>query len=346
MDIENSKNTQNDDNQNNDTTIEKRAEFSDFVSPYLEPIYGLFVDDFITKYKIKLTSTFWFVFTLFVFSVLTLYFNLSYQGAFFLFLLALLIFLTQNRKLITNIVTTKILYNKSKIVDEFIKNIDSKNLDETKRFIINNYHELNTQDLILILQSKFCEYSAFHTSILKNQIITSELLEYIIKNDFIPKLGDDIFCEYLKFSSNPISLSSYEIIKNKYRDNPKIIKTLHVCCPSYMKSHSIFKFFANIRLGLKESLNYGKIKYFLSILWFFVIIYAISINPIPSSSFIIPNTSDQSTKTLFTLLNFVNFSLSLLLTVGIFVIITLFVIVWILRRYRTLLYLVAPSSAE
>jgi hypothetical protein len=333
--------------QSTDKTHTNRALISDCVSPYIEPIYELLIDDFIDKYKIKLPLSFWFIFSLFIFSVVTIYFKLNYEGAFFLFLLALVILLANNRKLIANIITKKILYDKGKVVDEFISNINNKNLHETKRFILNNYHELSSNDLILLLQSKFFNTPSLHLSILKSQIIDSELLEYMISNNFEVNIGVDIFCDYLKYCSNSISLTAYETLIKRNTDKPKIIKTANACFPFFLTTHGFFKFFANFRISLKESINYGKLRGIIFVGWFILGLWAI-IGSQPSyiRSFINQTqitTGDPMTQTFFSVMSYINLFMSFFITAFILSVVTLYVISWLSRRYRTLLCIVAPT---
>lgn len=316
----------------------KRAKLSDFISPYLEPLYELFVDDFIKKYNIDVPDSFWFVFSLFIFSVLVVYSKLDYQASVFLLLLALLILLAKNRKIIAK----KFFPKQSDAINSFIDNIQTKNLDETKKFIQQNYRQLSTNSQIKLLESKFNNNPAIYQSIFYNQIIYSELIEHIIKNNLIPNMGIDIFCDYLLGSVNTISFNYYEFIKNSYKDNDKVIKTLNVCYPFYLKSHPIFNFFANIRISLKESMNYGNGNGVIALFSLILVIFALSTQPqsINSSKYIIP------TEPLSAIFFVINLVMGFFIAIGFITIIINFCFRWLLRRYRGFLYLVSPGRID
>jgi hypothetical protein len=339
-------NDQEEQNNNQSKNSEARADILDFVSPYLEPVYEIFIEPFVKKYGIKVPNSFIFFISMFIFSIITIYFGLNYQGAALLFLLALLILIGKNKDLIINTITKKILLNKGKLVDEFIKNIDEKELDETKRFILNNSRELTSNDLILLMKSKFFDNSSFHMSILKSQIIDSELLDFMIENELDQKIGEDIFCDYLKYCSNSISHKSYELLATRHEKDEKIIQTQNACFPYYLKNHSIFKYLANIRIQIKESINYGNVKKYIFVFWGFFGLFAISTHPI--SVPVIPQiaSSNETSRLLSSGIMLINFTLSFILTIAIFMVVTLYIIMWLLRRYRTILCYFAPKSTE
>ena len=333
------------DNQKVDKNSEARAAILDYVSPYFEPLYEIFIEDFVKKYNIQLPNSFFFFFSMFVFSIITIYFDLSYQGAMLFLLLSMLILIARNRKLISNLITQKILLSKGNRVNEFIKQVDEKELDETKKFILSKPRELTSKDLISLMESKFYDNASLHLSILNSQIIESELLEYMINNQFDQKISEDIFCDYLKYCSNSIPYNSYESLATRQKNNLKMIQTLNACYPLYLKNHSFFKFFAKIRIQIKESINYGRTKNFIFLIWFFLGFYAISTHPISSPLDQIA-TSDATSRLILNIISSINLIISFLLTVSIFSFVTLFVMMWLTRRYRTILCYLAPKSIE
>jgi len=325
-------------------TSKAREAILDCVSPYLEPLYEIFIEDFVKKYNIVLPASFFFFIGLFFFSVISLYFNLSYQGAIFFLLVALLILIAKNRKQLGYILNKKILFDKGKFVDDFIREINTKELDEVKKFILNNYRELDSNDLILLMQSKFYDNASFHMTILKKQVIENELLEFMINNDLDQKIGEDIFCIYLKYCYNPISLRSYEKLAARNVNNPKIIQTLNACFPQYLKNHSIFKWFANVRIQIKESIRYGKIRGIICFFWAIMGVLALTTHPISVPTFPKNITSDAGSQAILNVISMINIGMSYLLTVAIFSFITLYSIMWLMRRYRSTLCYFAPKS--
>jgi len=334
------------DTNNSKNSSEERAAILDIVSPYLDPLYKLLIEDFVNRFNIQLPVSFFFFFGMFLFSIITIYFNLSFQGSMFFLLLAVVIFLAHNRKLVVNIITKKILFNKGKFVDEFIKNIDTKDLDETKRFIQNNYHELTSADLILLMNSKFNDNSSFHSSILRNQIIDSELLEFMIENALDIKIGEETFCDYLKYCSTSISHRSYYLLAERHKNDPNVIQVINACYPAYIRNHNWFRFFANIRIQFKESINYGNFKKYLFLFWMVFGLYALSTHPTALPQAINIATNDETTRVLLGIITIINYCLSFLLTIAIFTFVTLWVIMWFLRRYRSFLCYFAPKSIE
>ena len=117
--------------------------------------------------------------------------------------------------------------------------------------------------------------------------------------------------------------------------------------PFFLSTHGFFKFFANIRISIKESLNYGNTKNYIIIIWFFLFLLAISSQPnyVPS---VINQTriqsGDQMTNTFFLIISYVNFGMSFLIAVFFCWVVTLYILSWFLGRYRTFLCIVAPSS--
>jgi hypothetical protein len=331
---------------NTNENSKAREVILDHVSPFLEPLYEIFIEDFVNKYDIQLPVSFFFFIGMFIFSVILICFNLNFSGAILLLLLALLILVAKNRKLIINVIIKRIRFNKGELVDNFIAKINEKGLDETIKFILKNSNELTSNDLILLMQSKFYDNASFHRAILKSQIIESELLEYMINNDLDPKIGGDIFSDYLKYCYNAISHASYDKLAARHKNSPNVIQILNACFPVYLKNHPIFKFFANLRIQIKESIRYGNSKRYIFYFWIFIAFSALLSQKITMPTISQIPSSDQTTHVVLNAIMLINFGISLLLAIAICSAISLYVILWSMRRYRTLLCFFAPNNIE
>ena len=104
-----------------------------------------------------------------------------------------------------------------------------------------------------------------------------------------------------------------------------------------MQNHSIFKFFANVIIKLRNAINYGGLK--LSVFLVSLFLMVLAVNKDQTILRITPPTSQMD------LLNQITGNIFVfVMTAGILTILILSIIKYILRTLRYIVYLFAPSD--
>lgn len=308
----------------------EREQFSGLILPWLNHLYKLFLDRIIEKHNLKIDKEFWFFLSLGVFSLIIYFTGINIWVPLGLFFGALLILLLHNNSYIRK----KLFPRQSEEIEDFLSNIKSKSNDDILNFIKN--YPLETNQIIQIIQIKKDKYDIY-LFIDKYQSIKSELLEYMIEEKIQDIMGEDLFCKFLLHSKEHISKNKYELLL-KSKNDKKILKTINLCYPFYLKKHQVFKFFANLIIKVRNSFNYGTTKFIIFLAS--MIIVLLSIKKDPS----VLTIKTQSTLPLITQL--INNVLAFLIISSIITIIINYVISLLLRLFRYITYLSAPDTKE
>jgi hypothetical protein len=226
--------------------------FGGVVNPFIQYIYEFLQKYIIKRYNLKIRNDFWYFLTFGIFSGILYFTGISWAVPLILISLAGLVFIGDNAPFLRR----KVFQSSSEEIDLFFKDIEKKSLYDAINFIINTRFGTKTTIRLLNIQ-KFNENIQIYEYILKKIAIEGELLDYLIEHNLYAKMGDDLFCEFLKESISPTNYSSYQKLKTEFNRNERVIKTINMIYPSYLKDHRIFKFFAKIPVKIKNFFVYG-----------------------------------------------------------------------------------------
>ena len=234
---------------NDEKEIQK---FGGLINPYIKYLYGFLFKYVIQKFGLTIERDFWYLLSFGLLTSILFFTGIPYWLPLLFLSLAGLDFILHNGGFLKE----KFWTSPSKELDSFFADLEKKSQYQVIQFLLNN--RISTRDLKKILQqSQFNDSNSIYSVIVKKQWIHAELLNFIIENDLYEKMGDDIFCEFIKKSISDMNQENYKKIIIKRRENIQVIRTLHLCYPQYLKNHTIFKKFAGIPLWIKDSFIFG-----------------------------------------------------------------------------------------
>ena len=149
-------------------------------------------------------------------------------------------------------------------------------------------------------------------------------------------MEEELFCKYLRQSLNHISRDKYNSLRRATKSD-KIIRTLNLCYPFYLKKHSEFKFFAKLCNKLIIANNYGILNILIIFVSVILVIIAIAHNPEILLSSKVNTKTDLLSSILGNLFAFGMTTLILALIIKL-------LISWANRFFRFLVYFFAPKE--
>jgi hypothetical protein len=226
--------------------------FGGIINPYIKYLYGFFHKYVIQKFGLTIEKDFWYFLSFGILTSILFFSGIPYWLPVLFLSLAGLDFILHNGGFLKE----KFWISPSKEIDDFFLNLEKKSQYQVIQFI--SLNRLSTSNIIRILQlPKFNDSCSIYDVIAKKQWIHSEMLDYIIENDLYVKMGDDLFCAFIKKSISDMNHYNYLKLTNVFRTNVQVIRTLHLCYPQYLTNHSLFKKFAAIPLKIKNSFTFG-----------------------------------------------------------------------------------------
>ena len=160
----------------------------------------------------------------------------------------------------------------------FLNNLDNKNIEDVQKFL-RDFRRLKSEEILIILRSRFCSIPAIHTSITNYQTISGEILEYIVNNCLNQNLDPYIINRYIFAVRDDVSNETIENILEKC-DDPLVKKSLLVSFPSHFKKILIFSSLAKYRIVIRDWFSYGSgngviaIPVFIIAIWTSLIYYS------------------------------------------------------------------------
>jgi len=296
--------------------------------PWLEHLYRLFLDPYLGKHNLTVDDEFWIFLSFGIFSLLLYFKGVNvWVPAFFLMGAAIVLILRNN-----SYIRRRIFPTESEKIENFLNNIDTKDLNDILRFIKD--YQLDTNQIIKFLQFKPQNYDIY-LFIHKYQPIRSELIDYIVTQNLVNFMGEDLFCKYLLSSIDHISKEKYNYIKSQFT-NEKVAKTLNLCYPFYLDhDHRVFKFFSNILIRFRNSINYGSFKLGILFLSFLIVMFAVSKDP----SLLVMNQPPAGINPSEQILSNI---LGVIMASFILAIIFLYAIKQIFKLFRGIIYIISP----
>jgi len=304
-----------------------RVKFSGIILPWLEHLYKLFLDPFIKTHNLIIDDEFWFFLSFSIFSGILYFTKVNIWVPLGFFVGAIIVLILHNSKYIRR----RIFPKEAEKIDDFLNNLKFKTQDELIIFI--KSYQLETNQILKIIEYKKNNYDIY-LFIRKYQLINSELLEYFISNELYKVMGPELFSQFIILSLDHISKKNYDLLR-KSTNNKDIIKSLNLCYPFYLKNHPTFKFFANIFIKIRTSINYEGLKFGILILSLVIMIFIASKDP--SLLRIVPSSSKMALLTQITGNIF-----AFIMSVGILTLIFLLIIKGVLRLFRFIVCLFAP----
>ncbi|MGA2121285.1 MAG: hypothetical protein ABSG49_04485 [Methanoregula sp.] len=311
-----------------------RDKCSSMIAPHFEILYKV-ADKLSTRYGIILPIEFWIASTFTIYALYMHFYGYSDTELLFFGSLAILSFLFANSSLIFNVI--KKIKESIPETTIFLSDIENKEIKEVQKFL-RDYRELSSKEIIILLKSKFSSFPSIHLSILKYQKISGEILEYIITNSIDHDMDSEILRKYIYSVSDDVSKSTVDQIRFRYK-NKEITKTLFVSFPSHFRKVPVYSFLSKLRITICDWFNYGSGNGIIALPAFLLAIYSVL-------NYYTPILLNAAAKFDFIaiIINLANALMGLFIITGIIVIVVKIVILAILRFYKWILYLIAPST--
>lgn len=311
-----------------------RDKCASILSPHLGPIMKL-VHLLFTRYGIEIPIEFWVSITLTLFSIGILITGISFATPISFGLLSLIIILAYNRKTIQG----KIAELRVPATDIFLNEIDKKTTSDVQKFL-RDYRRLGFQHLTQIFESRHADYPSIHLSIVKYQIITGELIEYLVNSNIESKIEGEILRRYIIKTRDDISNQTFNALLYKHSSNKRIIKPLVVAFPTHFTTtnHPVFEFFATIRVRIRDWFNYGAGDSAFFLLAFMIVFTSL----LGNKDFLYLWHLSKDGSIITTIALGFNYIIALFITIGIFFILLKLTIRGLLLAYKHLLIFIAP----
>lgn len=310
---------------------EFRDKCSSLVAPHIEPIIKI-LDRLFTRYGLKIPLEFWISIIFFIFSLIIYFTEISYFPIFF-GSLAVIVFFYANFDIVRN----KVRLNKIPATTQFLADLENKTIRDVEKFL-RDYRNLSTDELIKIANSDFFNYPSIQLSIVKFQRISGDFLIFLVSKGLDKKIGVILLRQYVYRTTDDISNILFNKLITDYPDK-KFIKSLFANFPLHLKTQSWFYRVATFRVKIRDWFNYGSGDGLIGVIAFILGIFGFSnYYKTQLSSQILYQTNFGNTFYWISLImSFLTVSMIL------FIILKLFILI-LLRGYKFLLYLVAPSN--
>ena len=311
-----------------------REKCSSLLAPHFEILFSA-VDKLSTRYGITLPLEFWLALTFSIYAATIHIFGYSDMELMFFFSLVFLSAIYANFGLIFN------YYKKIRDLPpestRFLNMLDNKETGEVQKFL-RDFRRLKSEEILIILRSRFCSIPAIHMSIASYQSISGEILDYIANNCLNQNLDPDIIKRYIFAVKDDVSNETIDKILIKY-NIPAVKKSLLVCFPSHFEKIFVLSTLAKIRIAIRDWFRYGSGNAFVGLpaiiitIWVWIIDFPLFWNTVPKSDIF-----SQAFGVLNLLMAFfVLFGLLFIIFKFVFIILPL-------RISKHLLYYLVPSS--
>jgi hypothetical protein len=287
-----------------------------------------------TRYGIIFPWEFWIALTFTIYAIYMHFYGYSDMELLFFFSLACLSLLFANSSLIFNFI--KKVREATPETTLFLNNIESKEIQDVQKFLREN-QELSSKEIIILLKSKFNTIPSIHLSILKNQKISGEILEYLIVHCIDNNLDPEIVKNYIYLARDDVSNSTVDQILFKYKEK-QIRKALFINFPSHFRKIPIFSFFIKLRISIRDWFRYGTGDGVVAFPALILASYGVVIYYVPILQKAV--TKFDLVAIIFGIINAV---MGWFIIMGIIFIIFKVVILIILRIFKGILYLLAPD---
>jgi len=218
--------------QNERDTDPDTDETNSLVSSLLKPIYEIL-------YKVKpknivINRYMWFILTIIVLLIGVYYKWVNLSITIWLFILVLVLeFASANFEVIKNMFR---YHNRNKI-DKFIEELGSYDLTYILDFLDNN--QMDTKDLIKVLETRYKTNSDLHKRIIIAQDISCDLIDYIVNSNIIRKLPENIISRYVFYCNTKLNEQSLNILDLK---RSKLVKGALVAThPEFYRADTLTK---------------------------------------------------------------------------------------------------------
>lgn len=317
-----------------DLSDDVRDKCASIIMPHLEPIMK-FVHLLFTRYGIEIPIEFWLSITLTLFSLGVLITGISVVTPISFGLLSLIIILFYNQKMIQG----KIAELRIPTADVFLNEIDKKTTLDVQRFL-RDYRRLGFKQLTRIFESRHVDYPSIQLSIVKYQIITGELIEFLVNMNIENKIRGELLRKYIIKTRDDISNQTYNTLICKHISDKRIVKPLMVAFPAHLTAtnHPIFEFFALFRVRIRDWFNYGAGDSVFFLFACLIVFASLLVNG--DSSQLWHLSKEESVITAVAL--GINYIIAFFITACIFFIIFKLIIKAVLSTYKHLLILIAP----
>jgi hypothetical protein len=222
------------------------------LTPHFEILFKI-THGLSTRYGIIIPWEFWIAFTFSIYAIYMHFYGYSDMELFFFVSLAILSLLFANSSLIFNFIK-KVREAEPETV-LFLNDIENKEINEVQSFLREN-RVLSSNEIIIVLRSKFNSYPSIHLSILKYQRISGEILEYLIANNIDQNLNPGIVSDYIYVVRDDVSKNTVNLLLKRYNEN-HIKKSLFVSFPSHFRKIPLLSFLVRSRIGVRDWFSYG-----------------------------------------------------------------------------------------
>src|SRR5208337_262500 len=228
---------------------------------------------------------FWLALTFSVYAAAIHFFGYSDMELMFFLSLVFLSAIYANSGLIFNFY--KKIREQPSETTRFLNNFENKDIEEVQKFL-RDFRRLKSEEILIILRSRFCSIPAIHMSIANYQAISGEILEYIANNCLDHNLDPDIISRYIFAVRDDVSNETIEKILIKY-DVPIVKKAVWVSFPSHFEKILVFSSLAKFRISIRDWFRYGSGNGFVGLpallitIWVWIINFPQFWNSIPKS---------------------------------------------------------------
>ncbi len=229
-----------------------RDKCSSLLAPHFEILFKI-THALSARYGIIVPWEFWIAITFTIYTLILHFYGYSDMELLFFSSFAVLSLLFANSSLIFNFI--KKVREATPETTIFLNDIESKEIKEVQKFLREN-RNLNSKEVIIILESKFNTNPSIHLSILKYQKISGEILEYLITNCIDNNLDPEIVSDYVYLVKDDVSNSIIDQILFRYKEK-QIWKSLFISFPMHFHKIFLLSSLVRLRVKIRDWFNYG-----------------------------------------------------------------------------------------
>lgn len=153
----------------------------------------------------------------------------------------------------------RIIPDDNREIQSFIADINNKTHPEMIFFLKQYRNKLKEPDLKRIIESSHGNGGTIYHFILNYQIVSSDLLVFIIEKNRFDIIGEDLFINFLKKFKNGIKYENFVYLTMYFEKNKRILIILNLYNPKFSKKKSLTVSLANSIQTFNISLKMGKL---------------------------------------------------------------------------------------